>query len=337
MAEIHVHRIAGPGGADLIAVERSVELPARLGGGDVRAAVALDSAETVAARRAFTADLAPYLGMLALFLIAAAYGQIAIGLAPLKAVRERVAAIRAGKRHSLGSDFPDEIRPLAAEVDALLEARQAQIERARARAGDLAHGLKTPLQVLSGDAARLRKKGEKAIADDIDQVATMMRRHVDRELARARMATARPDARAEVAETLARIVKVSRRTPQGARLAWQVDAPQDLIAKIDMDDLTEAIGNLTENAARHAASRVTVTAVAEGEDIVIRVGDDGPGIPPEHIAKAGARGGRLDQAGSGSGLGLAIVREIADAWGGRIELRSGAGGFEALFRVACAA
>jgi len=323
---VHRHRIAGPGGAELIALERSVLLPARIGGGAMRAVVALDAADVAAATRAFAVDLLPYLGLLALFLVASAYVQVVVGLRPLAAVRAGLAAIRAGTAGRLGERFPDEIRPLAHEVDALIEARAAEIERARARAGDLAHGLRTPLQVLAGDVERLREKGEADIAAEIDAVATTMRRHVDRHLARARIAAGNPDARARIADVVGRVVAVVARTPAGARLAWPVDVPADAVGRIDPDDLAEAIGNLAENAARHARSRVAIAVRRAAGVFVVAVADDGPGIPADRLAEVLARGGRLDQSGGGAGLGLAIVGDIAEAWGGRFDLASGPSG-----------
>ena len=323
---VHRHRIAGPGGAELIALERSVVLPVRIGGGAMRAVVALDAADVAAATRAFAVDLLPYLGLLALFLVASAYVQVVVGLRPLAAVRAGLAAIRAGSALRLGGDFPDEIRPLAAEVDALIEARAAEIERARARAGDLAHGLRTPLQVLAGDVERLRAKGEADIAAEIDAVATTMRRHVDRHLARARIAAGNRDARTPIADVVGRVVAVVARTPAGARLAWPVDVPSDAVGRIDPDDLAEAIGNLAENAARHARTRVSVTVRREDGFLVVAVADDGPGIPEDRLAEVLARGGRLDLSGGGAGLGLAIVGDIAEAWGGRFALASGPSG-----------
>lgn len=330
---MHQHHIQGPGRTELIAVERSVTLPARLGGGTVRAVVAVDSADIAAARRAFAANLLPYLAVIAVFLMAAAYAQVAVGLRPLMAIRVRLAAIREGTARRLGQAFPDEIQPLAAEVDTLLEAREAQVDRARARAGDLAHGLKTPLQVLTGDVQRLREKGEDRIASEIEQVAATMRRHVDRELARARTAAGAPDARADIAEVVERVVAVAMRTPAGARLEWSVDVSADMLARIDGDDLAEAIGNLVENATRHARARVSIHTRPDGELIVISVSDDGRGIPEERLEQALARGGQLDRVGSGAGLGLAIVRDIADAWGGRLEIQTRPGGLEANFAV----
>ena len=319
-AATHEHRIAGPGNTELLVVERSITLPARLGGEVARAAVGVDRSEIRSATRAFAADLLPYLGVLAVFLISAAYAQVAIGLRPLAAVRTRLAAIRAGRSERVGQDLPDEIRPLAAEVDALLDARERQIARATARAADLAHGFKTPLQVLSGDAQRLREKGEDALATAIEDVAGTMRRHVDRELARARSAARPGDGRAPVGEVIARVVAVVRRTPAGEQLAWTCPAADGLFAAIDADDLAEALGNLVENAARHARSGVTIAARRETGRVVIAVDDDGPGIPEERLAEMMARGGRMDTAGDGAGLGLAIVGDIAEARGGRLTL-----------------
>lgn len=327
---VHHHRIAGSNGADLIVLERSVMLPERLGGGAMRATVALDTADVAAATRAFAVDLLPYLGLIAALLIATGYAQVAIGLRPLTTVRKRLSAIRAHKTRRLGRGFPDEIMPLAEEVDALLEARERQIAKARARAGDLAHGLKTPLQVLSGDVERLRMKGEVEIATEIQQVATAMRRHVDRELARARIGTGGQEASARLAEAVERVVAVMVRTPAGARLNWSVDIPADGAARIDPDDLAEAVGNLAENAARHAREKVSIRSSNESSGfIILTIADDGKGIPPGQLEEALSRGGRLDRSENGAGLGLAIVADIAEAWEGRFEIRNTSTGLEA--------
>jgi signal transduction histidine kinase len=330
---VHRHRIPGPNGAELVAVERSLTLPERLGGGAMRAAVAVDAADIAAATRAFAVDLLPYLVLIAVFLIAASYAQVAVGLRPLVAVRGRLAAIREGQARRLGRGFPDEIVPLAGEVDALLDARDAQIKKARARAGDLAHGLKTPLQVLAGDVERLRAKGESGIAAQIEEVAASMGRHVDRELARARIAAGGGEATAQITDVVRRVVAVVVRTPAGAGLDWSIEIPAALLGRIDPDDLAEAIGNLAENAARHARNQVAIRSRRDAGMVVITVADDGPGIPPEHLEDALSRGGQLDRSGNGAGLGLAIVGDIAEAWGGRFEVRTGAAGFEADFCV----
>jgi signal transduction histidine kinase len=328
--DVHRHRIPGPGGTELLALERSVIPPARIAGASLQASVAIDAAEIRAARREFLGDLLPYLALIAALLFLAAWIQVQIGLSPLATVRARLAAIHAGAAHRLGERFPDEILPLARQVDVLLAQQERELERARHRAADLAHGLKTPLQVLAGDVEALRARGEHELAGEIEEVATLMRRHVDRELARARMAADRGEACAAAADVIGRVVAVIGRTPAGARLKWLVDVPGDLQLRIDPDDLAEALGNLIENAARHAESSVIIRTTRQDDDARLEVIDDGPGIPAERLEEVLARGGRLDTSGSGAGLGLAIARDIAEAWDGRLEIRSPAAGLEAV-------
>jgi signal transduction histidine kinase len=338
--EVHQHLIPGPGGASLLAVERHLALPASLGGGGVRAVVAVDQAELHAAGRAFAAELAPSLALLAAILLAAAWVQVSVGLRPLDLLRRRLAAVRAGQEARLGAaGFPDEVRPLAAELDTLLDAQQQALARARARAADLAHGLKTPLAVLAADAAELRERGEGDLAGEIEALAGGMRRHVERELARARAAGGAAAGRwAAPAAVARRVVDVLRRTPRGRELAWAIDIPEDLNMEADAQDLAEILGNLAENAAKWARGRVRLAGGGDGARtgaVVLAVEDDGPGIPEGEAEAALARGGRLDATKPGAGLGLAIVGDLLEAYGGSLALcRSEAlGGLRAEVRL----
>lgn len=330
---IHEHRIAGPADASLYLLQRRVELPARMGGGSARIAVAWDAAETTKAVRRFAADLTPLLAIIGALLLAAAWVQVSIGLRPLSAIRSRLAAIRSGESRRLGSDFPDEVRPLALEIDELIDARDAELARARARAGDLAHGLRTPLQVLQTEIERLAKEGLTTVALNLSTVTRTMQRTVERELARARLAAPQRDAEASVAAAIDQIVRVVQRTPDGERMDWIVDVPTDLVAAIDRDDLSEAMGNLIENAARHARHTVSITGHREGFVVFLKVSDDGPGIPETNLAEALRRGGRLDERGSGAGLGLAIVTDIVESWGGTLTLENAEPGLTAILKL----
>ncbi|WP_223422314.1 sensor histidine kinase [Tateyamaria pelophila] len=321
---IHVHRLIGPQGATLLVLERSVMLTARLGGGPARVAVGMEAAELDAARRAFIADLAPYLGLLALVLTGAGWAQLWIGLRPLQGLGARISALRSGQAERVGTDWPVELRPVAGEIDALLTAREAETDRARARAADLAHGLKTPLQALMGEAARLRAAGADQQADGIEDTARAMRRIVDRELARARTAARASDVSADVGQVAERLLAVLRRTPDGDRLDWRIDIPQGMRVALDPADLSEALGALAENAARHAISCVTVSARAQEARTLLSITDDGPGIPADRRAALIARHGRADE--TGTGLGLAIAAEIAEAAGGKLTLSDAAPG-----------
>lgn len=324
---VHTHDIAGPDRSTVHLVERAIAPPGEPGA-RLRAVVAIDRSEIHAAGRAFAVDLVPFLLVLAAVLTAAAWAQAAIGLRPLDAVRLTLADVRAGRRARLGAEFPDEVRPLAAEVDHLLDARDEAVARARSRAADLAHGLKTPLTVLASDVEELRARGQREIADEIADVADGMRRHVERELARARAGgRARLGAVRPVAPVVERVVAVLRRTPRGHALEWRIDIPAGLHTSADDQDLAEIVGNLAENAVEWAARDIRVAARAQGGAVALRVEDDGPGVPEDRIGEALSRGGRLDEQRPGSGLGLAIAGDLVEAYGGALELgRSELGG-----------
>jgi len=322
--EVHRHTVPGPGGASLMVVERRVALPARLGGGAVRAAVAVDRAEIHAAGWAFAVELAPSLLALAAILVAAAWVQVRVGLRPLDALRRRLAAVRAGREARLGAaGLPDELSPLVAELDHLLEAQDAALARARARAADLAHGLKTPLTVLAAQATLLRDQGQGKLAGEIEGVAEGMRRHVERELARARAGAGRAARQAAPAPVARQVLAVVGRTPRGQALDWELEIPEELTAEADEQDLAEMLGNLAENAAKWARERVRIsggsTGLPEG-GVMLAVEDDGPGIPESEAETALARFGRLDATKPGTGLGLAIVGDLVEAYGGSLAL-----------------
>lgn len=326
------HRVEGPKGQTLYLIQRRVELPARLGAKMVRAAVGLDTAELRAAVWRFARALAPFLLLLGLLLTLAAWAQVAVGLKPLKAMRQKLEAIGLGERRRLGTGLPDEVQPLASEIDSLLDQRDRQIDKARARAADLAHALKTPLQVLHGDAEQLKAKGEIELGQAIEGLSRDMQGHVERQLARARMG-ADVNASANVSKVAGRVVRVMKRAPDGQRLNWWIEVPTTLAARIDPEDLAEALGNLIENAARHAKARVTIAGKTEGEVVSISVTDDGPGIPHERQTEMLRRGARLDTSGPGAGLGLAIVSDIADAWSGTLNFETLKSGFRVDLRL----
>ena len=313
----HLHEISGPGGGLLIVVERTI---ADASGRLFRAAVAEDHRTVEKAVAEYVRELAPALLLLALVLIGAIFIQITVGLAPLESLRIAVRDVIARRSARLNVAAPSEVQPLAGEINRLLDAQEKALARARSRAADLAHGLKTPLQVLSGDIRTLREKGETELADEIEKSAAAIRRHIERELARARVAPRLSGTvECRVAETAQRIISVVKRTPEGERLAFAVDVPESLSAPIDEGDLSEILGNLIENAARFAKSSVRVGAADLADGTTITIVDDGPGIPDGDREAALSRGIRLG-AGGGSGLGLAIVSDIVEAYSGRLTL-----------------
>ena len=328
--EIHLHEVIGPANSLVLIAERKVLLTVGDRRVPVRLVVATDLARVATATAAFARDLAFALGLLGLVLAIATSVQVALGLRPLDALRRGVADIRSGRLHHLPARVPAEVRPLVEEVNALLDAQEREIERSRSRAADLAHGLKTPLAALSSDAARLRDRGEKALAQDIESIGDAMSRHVDRELARTRLRGAarhRDGYSTTLAPLVRSLVATLSRTPFGSHVTFEQHIAKEAKVPLDRTDLAEVLGNLLGNAARHAAQRVRISFDSEGS-IVIE--DDGPGIPPAQQQRVFERGLRLDERGEGTGLGLAIVQDVLNAYGWCLELaKSELGGLKA--------
>ena len=100
--------------------------------------------------------------------------------------------------------YPAEVQPLVNELNALLNQCERRILRAVAKAGDLAHGFKTPLAVLMSDAEQVRTAGHEEIAADIDQQVSRMQRQIEYHLAHAQSAApaASPSARTSIYKSL---------------------------------------------------------------------------------------------------------------------------------------
>ncbi len=320
------HILPGPKGAPLRVQERMIVFDLPSGSRSLRMAVAMDVAEIAAARSAFATDLWPSLATIGVLLLAAAWFYIGIGLRPLDGIRRSLNAVRTGAARRLDGDFPTEVMPLVEEANALLAAQDDSLARARARATDLAHGLKTPLAVLQSDAERLKARGQHDIAEEVGQLVEQMRRHVQRELARARLRgseTARPLKVRPVAE---RIIASLRRTPRGEGLSWTLAIPADLSIAADPEDMTELFGSLLDNACKWARTEIRMEAQASDAGVCIRVLDDGAGAPEAALASLADRGVRLDENVPGTGLGLAIARDIATAYRGSLAVRNRPGG-----------
>ncbi|NOT72157.1 MAG: sensor histidine kinase [Hyphomicrobium sp.] len=332
IGEVHQHRVSGPGGSDLLAVERTIFLKANDTRMPVRVVIAADLGKVAQARRSFVADLVPSLALLACVLAAAAWVQIGLGLRPLKRVRDGISAIRTGRSEKLDATVPSEVSPLVDEINSLLTAQENDLQRARGRAADLAHGLKTPLSALASDVRSLRERGDGETAARIEEVGEAMRRHVERELARARIRGMRGFGTAPhtpLRPLVEALVSIQSRGLIEQRLTFQIDVDPSRQIAMDKADAAEVIGNLLENASRYARTTVKIGCQADGR-VVIE--DDGPGVPEAMRSWVRERGGRLDQRPDGAGLGLAIVQDVLAAYDRQLLLEtSPLGGLRAIF------
>jgi signal transduction histidine kinase len=239
-------------------------------------------------------------------------------------LRERLIAVHEGRERIVTGKYVSEVQPVVTALNELLEHQDRRVREALAKAGDLAHGLKTPLAVLSHEAERAAADGHGELAATLTQQVERMRRYIDYHLAHARAAAsgATPGARCSLAESAEAIVRTLKRLHAQHGLTIDVAVATHHVVRTQREDLDEMLGNLLENACKWARSRIAVAATAEHGRIAITVDDDGPGIASAMRAAVLQRGVRADEAAPGSGFGLAIVRDLAELYGGEIALES---------------
>ena len=252
------------------------------------------------------------------------HGQL--GLRPLEELRSAVARVRTGESSRIDDTGPSEVRPLVTEINTLLLGERAAVERAKARASDLAHGLKTPLTILGQISETLNGNVQARSAGQIMEQVGLIRARIDRQLALSRIA-ATGKGRVEVKSIVDKLLAAMRQMPSRRALSWQSDIQARLAAAVDPGDFAEAVGNVLDNARLHAKSRIKVTAAEREMCVRLSVEDDGAGIAEADYGRVLARGQRLDESSEGAGLGLAITSDIVRAYGGSLSLaRAAIGG-----------
>lgn len=261
-------------------------------------------------------------GFAAAILLIAAILQFRKGLSPFAELRSRLQAVRDGSASTVTGTYPPEVEPVVSDLNDLLTHQAAAVARAQTKAGDLAHGLKTPLAVLAQEADRAAAAGQVELADTIRQQVTRMQRQVSYHLSQARAAAsgATLNARCIVAESAIALARTLGQLYVDRGLAIEVHADASHVVRVQREDLDEMLGNILDNACKWTRSRVVLRSAIENGRVQISVDDDGAGLPVAMHSAVLQRGVRADEAAPGSGLGLSIVRDLVELYGGSIEL-----------------
>jgi signal transduction histidine kinase len=306
----------GPFGPRLLIVEREVNFGAATPPLVVQ--IAQDATDIAVAQREFGLELAAFLVLLWLVLSAAAWLQVDLGLKPLSRMRAEVDALRFRPAARIRGGDLREITPLTEAINALVDARADDLQRARRRAADMAHGLKTPLAALASQVRRLPV--DEPAVQGLEGSIAAIHKTVTAELARSRIAAshAGPGLSARPALIVQQLVAVLSHTERGEEVAFDLQIPEDMSAPLDGADLTEILGAILENAVRHAEGSVRVTGEARA-GVRLVVEDNGHGMAPSAREAIMERRARQDERG-GSGLGLSIAQGLMDATGGSMSL-----------------
>lgn len=320
--------VAGPSGTVLIA-ERAVSISS--GARPIRFIVGTDQRHVDDVVSRFRGILSWSLAVFGLSMIFGAALLILYALKPLDALRTALANVRTGAAKRLEGTYPTEVRPLVDDLNALLVSTSELIKRARTQAGNLAHGLKTPLAVLVDEAYRIDEQGLPQSSATILAQCRKMQTQIDYQIARARAVALRsvPGTVAEVHKAAEEVARALDRLYRESGIEISNDVSKGLLVSCDPQDLNEMLANIVDNACKHANSHVRVSCDGRPSDksFSLYVEDDGKGLPPEAFEVVFEIGERWDSREAGSGLGLSIVRDLAELYGGNIKLqKSGMGG-----------
>ena len=241
-------------------------------------------------------------------------------LRPLERARQQIAQLQQGQRSQLDAEVPSELAPLVDQINHLLSHTEDSLRRSRNALGNLGHALKTPLAVLLSLASSERLQGLPEVQAQLREQLEQIQQRLARELNRARLAGdalpgAQFDCDAELPGLLATLGMI-----HGEGLRLEHDVPPGLLLPWDREDVLELLGNLLDNACKWADSDVRLGIAPTAGGYRLWVDDDGPGIPQNQRLQVLERGSRLDEQVDGHGLGLGIVRDIVEAWGGRLAL-----------------
>ncbi|AJT64341.3 Signal transduction histidine-protein kinase/phosphatase MprB [Streptomyces lydicus] len=249
-------------------------------------------------------------------------------LRPVEGIRAEMAAITASTDLSRRVPVPaarDEIGRLARTTNETLAALETSVERQRRFVADASHELRSPI-------ASLRTQLEVGVAHPelLDVPGAVADTERLQRLAADLLLLARLDAGERPGEArvdLAALVREESSQRVGDRIPVRVGDLAGVEVAGSRGQLGRVLGNLLDNAQRHAVSAVRVAVAREGEWAVLRVDDDGPGVPEGERERIFERFVRLDDARArddgGAGLGLAIARDVAVRHGGSLAVRDG--------------
>ena len=254
--------------------------------------------------------------------------QVRVALKPLQAIGAGIGDVKEGKTGKLTGDYPADVQPLVDELNNLIEHNAVLLKRARNRLGDLAHSVKNPLTVINNEARQMQVEQKELILQQTSDIS----KSVDHYLSRARMFGTEKvlGARSEASTVIEDLVYAMQRIHQQRNLQIDVSRVQQCGFRGEAQDLEEMVGNLLDNACKWAISRVSIDCQVYKDRFKLIIEDDGPGISEDKLASVLQRGHKLDFSKPGHGHGLGIVKDIAELYGGTIELgRSELGGLRA--------
>lgn len=224
-----------------------------------------------------------------------------------------------------GREEVDLVRSLGSLADLALQ-RCELMAREREFIADAAHELRTPLTTMSAVAATFASHWREMSPEQVDESVDALGRQGERArvlisnlLDLAKLERGDPDIRLEPVSVAVAVKQTLEVAPEPEGKTVEVNVEDHVKVLADPDRFEQVLSNLLTNAYRYGGDHISIDAEVSGDDVVVTVRDDGPGVAEDlvpNIFQPLTRG--RDSRGVGSGLGLAIVSRIVEAFGGRI-------------------
>ncbi|MBX2847629.1 MAG: hypothetical protein KTR16_04865 [Acidiferrobacterales bacterium] len=272
--------------------------------------------------RDYRKQISLWLSVMGVSLLALLLALLSWALKPLVRVTQQVSEIEQGERKRFDEDYPAEVSRLTQNLNQLLNVEEQRISRQKQVLGNLAHSLKTPVAVLKGIKYSPESK------DDVENQLDTIQNIIDYQLQSASAVGRRRFAQPiSVFDDTYKILNSLNKLYADKAIKPHVEIPQNIQFFGDQGDWMELCGNLLENAFKWAESEVQITVenhsapeLGSRKGVVLKVSDDGPGIKQERKSEILQRGVRLDRQTPGHGLGLNIVKNIVEAYEGKISI-----------------
>lgn len=242
------------------------------------------------------------------------------GLTPLRRLARDLKQIESGHSEQLAGSYPEEVEPVTANLNGLIESERKQRERYRNTLGDLAHSLKTPLAVMRGAEHEPHELPEYQAL--VTEQVERMDQIVQYQLARAVKSQTKPLGKAvAVVPIIERMLGALGKVYRNKQMQVETQLADSLTFYGDERDLMEVLGNILENAFKYGHSSVSINGTYQHSELKLSICDDGPGVSPEMRQMILQRGARLDTSIQGQGIGLSVATDIISSYQGQLEVK----------------
>lgn len=282
-----------------------------------------DKGPTLEAYRSFQRTMRHWLTGVGLMLIALLLITMRWGTKPLRQLANSVKQIEQGKQDQIKGTYPLELRGVTRNINQLINAERKQRERYHSTLADLAHSLKTPLAVIQtelesqGSREKFNPSTQSLLAEQIQRMDEIIKHQLQRAVIASSSKMLESTA---VQPCVDRLVSAMTKVYADKHIQFDLQLASQCFFKGDQRDLMEVLGNILDNACKACDSKVKVVADNSGQNLLLEVHDDGPGIPETNREQIIQRGQRADTRHTGQGIGLAVSRDIADSYGGKLTL-----------------